>query len=76
MRLCITPRLTVLWVKVKRLYDAFHEPFRKVLPVSAAAQPRDLTPAPGSSSSQAQAALPTQMPMDELQGSDDSEADD
>ena len=61
---------------MKRLYDAFHEPFRKVLPVTNSAQPTAAQSAATASSSREQAALPTQMPMDEVQGSDDSEADD
>lgn len=58
-------------LQVKRLYDAFHEPFRKVLPLNQAAQPAAVA-----SSSRQPVNLPSQMPMDEVQGSDDSEADD
>ncbi len=65
-----------LMLQVKRLYDAFHEPFRKVLPTGNPAQPTAAQSAATASSSREQAALPTQLPMDEMQGSDDSEADD
>ena len=64
-----------LKLQVKRLYDAFHEPFRKVLPVGNPAQPNAAQSAGTASSSREQAALPAQMPMDEVQGSDDSEAE-
>ena len=63
---------------MKSLYDAFHEPFRKVLPVnSAAAQPIASQNQTDSAvhHPNAQDDVPTEMPMDEVQGSDDSEAE-
>ena len=53
-------------MKVKRLYDTFHEPFRKVLPARATNQTN-------ASDGDQQPAFASQLPMDNILG--DSEED-
>jgi hypothetical protein len=75
-------------LQVKRLHDAFHEPFRRSLHPKSA--PTPLVSSPAASASQAassreaapgfdegdQAAALTQLPMDDMQADNESELED